>query len=362
MEVKNMGGGGSYYDRDTTPKAQIRKDVGFSAAAEKDLSRSGLDPSVFPGNRRLICNSKNPIVISFDKTGSMQRAPLISWDKAPMASRELSTQGYVEEPEVCISAIGDMGYDRAVIQVCEFAVPRLLGKEFKKIWLESNSGGGNATESYELMAYFFARRFDMPNAETPFFFFVGDEGFEEQLYASDIQRYIDGGHENTKSRTIFAELQQKFKGNVFLVNRNCLESYGMEADRRIVSQWESVLGKDKIIKVIPDEDIIETQKRGENSLQKVMVEGDRAIIDIVLGVIALTTGSRTLEEYLKDMEAREQTDARCALVKKALDPLVVSLNVTPKSKTQKPTVPEKTEEKTKPEDTSQPKKKKPGRL
>ncbi len=52
----------------------------------------------------------------------------------------------------------------------------------------------------------------------------------------------------------------------------------------------------------------------------------KACVDIMLGAIALTTGVRTLDTYVKDMKIREQTKPRIELVIKTLKPYSDMLN------------------------------------
>lgn len=324
-----MGGGGSYYDRDVTDRRQVRSS-GFSDRAEDALSRSNLDSALIPRNRRLTATCKSPVVLALDATGSMGRFPKIFWDKLPMIAGQLIERGYLEEPMASLAVVGDLVCDNGPIQTCDFALVRNLDDWLQRLWLEEG-GGGQAKESYELTAYFYARRCEISNAVTPFFIFIGDEGFREKLLARDIKKYIDGEHEDVDSKVIFEELKQKFKGNVFLIHRRYHDSF---KDGEIVKQWKELLGEEKVIMLGPD---------------------DMAIGDIMLGIFALVTGRRTLDEYLADMKTRKQTDERIAQVKESLKTLTEAVKSAPKPST--PKASEKTEQKPKKEE-----KKKVGRL
>jgi len=50
------------------------------------------------------------------------------------------------------------------------------------------------------------------------------------------------------------------------------------------------------------------------------IEAPKACIDVVLGAIALTSKKRSMDEYIKDMVERGQTDDRVKEVKTALSP------------------------------------------
>ncbi|MBI2449958.1 MAG: hypothetical protein HYV47_00305 [Candidatus Nealsonbacteria bacterium] len=291
-----MGGGGTYYDRDVTDRNR-RTDKGFSDVAESKMSRSKVDAAVLPRGRKLTCTAKSPVVYAFDVTGSMGDLPKIIFDKMPMMAGQLIEKGYLEDVMMSLSAVGDILSDQAPLQVCDFALVKNLDEWLQRIWLEGQ-GGGQARESYEFIAYFYAKMCDIPNAETPIFLFTGDEGFRENLPAATLREYFGKGSENTDAKSIFEELKKKFKGNVFLIHRR----YN-QGDQEIVAQWENVLGKERVIKL----------------------GSDLAIADVTLGVFAIVAGKRTLEEYLQDMKTRGQDDQRIAEVRKSLEVLAAMI-------------------------------------
>jgi len=322
-----MGGGGTYYDRDVTDRSR-RTSKGFSDVAEAKMSRSRVDAAVLPRGRKLTCTTKSPVVYAFDVTGSMGDLPKIIYDKMPMMAGQLIEKGYLEDTMISLSAVGDVLSDQAPLQVCDFSVVKNLDEWLQRIWLEGN-GGGQARESYELIAYFYARMCDIPNAETPVFLFTGDEGFRENLPAATLREYFGEGSENTNAKSVFEELKKKFKGNVFLIHRR----YG-QGDQEIVAQWENVLGRERVIKL----------------------GSDLAIADVTLGVFAIVTGKRTLEEYLQDMKTRGQEEHRIAEVRESLKTLAAAVKPTAGPKKSGKKVAET--ETTSPETT----KRKPGRI
>lgn len=317
-----MGGGGSYYHRDVTDRSR-RTSKGFSDVAEEKMSRSRVDAAVLPHNRKLTCAAKSPIIYALDVTGSMGDLPKIIFDKMPMIAGQLIEKDYLEDVMISLSAVGDVLSDRAPLQICDFSVVKNLDEWLQRIWLEGR-GGGQAEESYELIAYFYAKMCEIPNAETPIFLFTGDEGFRESLPVGTLKAYFGEGLESTNAKSVFEELKKKFKGNVFLIHRRYREGQ----DREIVEQWENVLGKEKVIKL----------------------KSDLAIADVTLGLFAIVTGKRTLEQYLQDMKARGQDEQRITEVGESLKALAATV---------KPAGAKKSDKKSeKPEI----KKKKPGRI
>ena len=66
------------------------------------------------------------------------------------------------------------------------------------------------------------------------------------------------------------------------------EEYGAYSDETIKQQWSEVL---------PDENLL-------------LIENPKAIVDVMLGTLALVEGTRDLDGYLADMLARGQTEER----------------------------------------------------
>lgn len=273
-----MGGGGSYYDRDVTSSRLTSGPRGYSNAAESSFARSRANAAVLPKNRRLVSTCKSPIGYGFDETGSMGDLPKIIFDKWPMMAGELARMEYLEDPQVSLAAIGDVLSDSDPVQICDFSPIRKLDDWLSRLYLEGE-GGGQHYESYEFIAYFYARLYDMENAVTPIFLFTGDESFRDQLYGAELRKHFGGEHSDVDAYTIFNELKKKFKRNVFLLHRRYSDP-NLNSD--ITLQWEKILGKENVINLA----------------------SDKAIADTTLGIFAIASGSRTLDEYIEDMQSR----------------------------------------------------------
>ncbi len=287
-----MGGGGSYYDRDTDD-GYAKTPAGYSPQAEKLMSLSRVDPGMLPKGRKIVSRAKSPVAYAYDVTGSVDNLPLIIVDKMPLIAGQIIENGYLEDPEFSLAAVGDVTEDTAPLQVGDFSKIKDLDDWLKRIWREKR-GGSNDVEGYEHMAYYYARYCEMPNAVTPFFLFTGDEGLRNTLYKSDLERHFGGTHETISCVEVFKELDRKFKGNVFLIHR-----YYKGGDEKALSGWRECLGDDRIIPL----------------------REDLAIADITLGLFAVVTGARTLDTYLDDMRTtrdKAQSKERISQVKKAL--------------------------------------------
>ncbi len=311
-----MGGGGSYYDRDVTSGGS-RTSTGYSDFASQVTGRGSLDRSLLPLNRTLVSGCKSPLVCPLDGTGSMGTLPRILCDKWPMIAGQIAMQKYLDDVMVSLAIVGDVESDRGPIQTCDFAKIRDLDPWLQKLWIEGR-GGGQHFESYEFMAYYYARCYDMRNAENPMLIFTGDEGFREYLSSQKLREHFGGEHQDVTASEIFDELKKKFKGNLFLIHRYYS---GYDLDKEIVTQWTRVLGKENVVKL----------------------ETETAVGDIMLGIIALASRSRTLDQYIKDMEERPlemggvkyepQSKARLDEVRQSLKLLASTIKPAPKRKT-----------------------------
>ncbi len=291
-----MGGGGSYYDRDTTD-GYATTSAGVSRQAEEKLSRTFMNSGLDPKGRKLVSEAENPVVYAFDETGSMGNLPKIIYDKMPLIAGQIVENGYIKDPEVSLAAVGDIECDQAPIQIGDFSEVRKLDSWLERIWLEGN-GGGNGGESYEFTAYFYARYCEMPKAVAPFFLMTGDEPMRETLDREDLARHFGGTHETVGAAQVFKELLEKFQGNVFLI----YASHGGNERSGVVEQWRGMVGPERVI----------------------VLDSDKAVADVTLGIFAVMTGSRTLDEYCEDMRTKRdkaQSDDRVAEVRTALQQL-----------------------------------------
>lgn len=278
--------GGDYYDRD----------VGTSTTsnAQQALSQTSIHSSCNPtrwADDKLECIARNPIVFGLDVTGSMGEWTKIIYDKMPMFYGQIMMQKYLEDPSISFCAIGDHGGDEAPLQCTEFGRGNEIDQLISKVYLEGN-GQGNGIEGYEMCAYFYDQRVDLSSHELPFLFITGDEGFYSELSDVKISSLVGVPPIQKKlhGKDILQSAAKKY--NLFHIKKRY---DGQNADS-IHKQWEDAIGKERILKI----------------------KTPKACIDIILGAIALTSGKRTLDEYIKDLIERGQSTDRVAEVTEAL--------------------------------------------
>lgn len=217
--------GGGYYDGDVAERERLteRGDrfnrSGYLADPTRPERRE-VHPELDPKGANRECRDSaehtktTPIVVAMDVTRSRGEDTKIVYNKLPMFIGQIIMKGYVPDPVISFAAVGDAtSGDRAPIQVGQFESDNRLDDVLSKIWLEEG-GGGTGQESYELMAYFFARHSILDSTarrKKGFFFFIGDEGFYPKVAKDQIKVIIgDDVSSDIDSKKIFEELQKKY--------------------------------------------------------------------------------------------------------------------------------------------------------
>ncbi len=247
----------------------------FSSSADRTYRKTKkAHADVLPtGDRRVWTDAKNPIIIALDDTGSMGDSTKIMFDKIPMFWGQIEQKGYLPDPAVSFAAVGDVYTDQAPLQVTQFEKAIAIHPWLKKIWLEGG-GGGQTMESYDLAALFFLEKCSVPNMEHGFFFFIGDEGYYPELDGKD-------------TIPIFQELMERF--DTFFIHWPYSQS--PRDDERIVKDWKKIMGERFLI-----------------------LKDPKAIVDVMLGLIAMRMQVRDLKGYKDDLKEKGQDEARIEIV------------------------------------------------
>ena len=153
-------------------------------------------------------------------------------------------------------------------------------------------------ESYELAAYYLFKNTKFVKGSEPIIFFIGDEKPYPTVNKSQAEQFDIGCEENGIEP--FKLLRKKVNDNVFML----LNKYsGKYFDDETTSCWEELLAPEHVVKI------------GE----------EKAIVDLMLGIISIVSSTRTLETYKIDMLDRGQTRARIEVVSKSLAGLSTAL-------------------------------------
>lgn len=228
-----MGGDGGY-DRDVTEVSSTRESFNFTQdrvrenpaiLREKKISehfdpkkamRNGWECKDFPEQGTKII----PIVWEMDLTLSRGKDITTMFDKLPLLMGKIVMENYVpgHVPQVSISGVGDVRYDRFPVQISDFESDLRIDRNMKAIEIEEG-GGGNGVESYATTTYGYARHSFLDasaRGKKGYMFILGDEGFYPVVTKEEIKRIY--GIEEKKdipAAQIFQEAQEKY--HVFFI-------------------------------------------------------------------------------------------------------------------------------------------------
>jgi hypothetical protein len=182
-----------------------------------------------------------PIGIVLDVTGSNIHAATTTHQALPQLFSLLQRKGYVDDPQINVSATGDAYSDRFPVQFGQFESDNRIDAQVEAMILEGN-GGGQMSETYELMAYLFARHTYLEPLEKQgrkgYLFFIGDELPYDKVKRSHLEKYAGISVEaGASTKEIFAELQEKY--NVFFL----FQEQGAYRESEILPAWRELLGE-----------------------------------------------------------------------------------------------------------------------
>ena len=124
--------GGGCYDGDVGARTSASGDYFTSSNRAKTKVHDDLHPK----SRTLSCSNETPIVVAMDVTRSRGDDSKVVYAKLPMFIGQIVLQGYVEDPSMSFTAIGDADSDKAPLQVGDFASDNTLDDILAKMWLE----------------------------------------------------------------------------------------------------------------------------------------------------------------------------------------------------------------------------------
>jgi hypothetical protein len=262
-----MGGYGASYSYDDSVDVVKKSAKAYNIDMKREYTAPKEEKSRLPPplNKIMLTKAKLPIVIAVDVTGSMKEYPKMIFEKLCILYNEtvyFLPDKLKDSFEISFCAVGDAYSDAYPIQVTDFASKADLDKNLSLLFPEGG-GGGQARESYELMAYYYAYRCQLANGgkkPRPMFFFIGDENFYNRVNRSQIMEYIgDPPATDLITTDVFNELKKKFDTYMLRIP---YDDAAEEAE--INASWQSALGKDRVI----------------------MLKDPRRVVDTILGLIA----------------------------------------------------------------------------
>jgi ribosomal protein S27AE len=238
-----------------------------------------IDPS-----KHVRSESKNPLIIAVDVTGSMANWPFEIFDRLPLLYNTLSQ--YREDLEICFAAIGDAGYDDWPLQVTTFASSYDLEQLLLGIYGEG--GGGDAPESYGLFAHWVNTHVKVPNIqEPPFLILFGDVSMHPKVPKAHLARYLgDQVEQDIDSIKTWQQISETW--NIWFLRRPT----GKSGDH-VDAQWGRAIGEQKIFRI----------------------QDEQRAVDYAMGIIARAWGH--FEDFQDNMRARHD-ESKVAMVSKPI--------------------------------------------
>lgn len=215
----------------------------------KGVTRESRDSDAHPNSL--------PITVVLDVTGSMSSLPGRIQAKIPQLMGLLIRKGYVADPQVMFTAIGDYFSDKAALQVGQFESGLEMEDDLSKIWLEGG-GGGTRQESYELALYFVARHTVTDawekRSKKGYVFVIGDERpYDEVTKAQADAVFGDSLQANLPTADIVAELQ--VRNHVFFI---IPAGASHSRESWLKDTWAGLLGAQNVLALDNPDDVAVT--------------------------------------------------------------------------------------------------------
>ena len=227
--------------------------------------------------KNLTTDSKSPLVIVCDVTGSMGEWPATIFSKLPYL--EIEGREYLgDDMEICFAAVGDIFCDEYPLQARPFTKGTALKDELAKLVIEAK--GGDAPESYDMAALYFARNVSMPKAFRPILIMIGDELMHEVVDPVKAEELVYAkvtGRITVES--IFEELKQKY--SVYYIRKGDTQDSRRDP---VHKRWAELIGEDHIVP---------------------LPEAGR-VVDVIFGILAKETDR--VDYFRKEIEGRQKLD------------------------------------------------------
>ena len=255
-------GSSSWSDADYSARNAHRASTGKTAfthdAATKSSGVNSLHADMnIKGKRRESRDSaahpeSRAIAVVFDVTGSMGEIPIVLQKKLGQLMTILVAKSYVKDPQILFGAVGDATSDDVPFQIGQFESGLEMDDNLGKFCLEGN-GGGQMTESYELVPYFFARKTDIDcfdkRGDKAYLFTIGDEMPYANVDKEQVEDLIgDKLQDDIKLEDITAELLTRYEWFHIIPQT----STGMTPS--VPARWKKLLGERVIL--LPDADAV----------------------------------------------------------------------------------------------------------
>ncbi|MEK7614963.1 MAG: hypothetical protein AAB431_01105 [Patescibacteria group bacterium] len=269
----------------TPPPAQPPPRASFAQAAASVIARLPIPTAL----HMLKSTAANVLILATDVTGSMGENPKEIFARLPLLY-ELACQ-YLgsRDTEILFICFGDARTDTHAVQVAHFGRGPELDPMLTSFSL-SCGGGGQGSETPELVAYYLLTQVDTSSARNVYSWFLTDEAGCDTLRSDLVQEWL-GLTLNpafTQAVDVFTALSRRMNVMTLLFDTGAYRSEPRK-HQRIRPYWEEVLRSKEAI---------------------VPMEDPRRIVDVLLGTIAVMTGQ--LDLFTSHLQSRQLPTAHGA--------------------------------------------------
>ncbi len=198
----------------------------------------------------------NAIIIGLDVTGSMDVVVRGIHADLPHLHELLLGHRYIPDPQILFAAVGDATCDRVPLQVGQFESDNRMDQNLENMILEGG-GGGQKTESYELLLYTAARHTATDCWEKRrrkgYLFLIGDEMAYASVNKQEVNGLIgDGLQRNVPLDAIVEEARERY--HLYYVIPGGA-AHG--DDREVTDFWRQHVGPQSVLRLDDPDDTSE---------------------------------------------------------------------------------------------------------
>jgi hypothetical protein len=250
------GGGAKRVDVNYDPNVGKARKIGsFAAKVKKTIPEA---------KHTLASAAPNVVIVVMDVTGSMAQWPEEIFRRLPLMYAELCEHLGSDDLEILFIAHGDARTDSYPIQVARFGKGPELDAMLASFELESG-GGGQGTESHELVAYYLVERVDTRSAQNVFTVFITDEAACDRVDPRHIEQHlgIPAPTEPVTAAATFATLERKSDVYAIVCDTHCYD--GPEP---MLRWWRKTINPERVLHLTDS----------------------RRVVDVILGLVADKVG------------------------------------------------------------------------
>jgi hypothetical protein len=248
----------------------------------QSFRQSTVKQSIPNARHALSTTAANVLIVVMDVTASnAQNVPEI-FKRLPLMYEEACTYLGSRDLEMLFIAHGDARTDRHATQVAHLG----RGPELDEIltsFYRNCGGGGQGSETSELVAYYLLKQLDTSSAQNVYAWFLTDEAgcreIDARLVRDELDLELD--REFKDARSVFMALQRKMHVFTILLESDSYSRYPT-LKAKIRPYWEWALG-------------------GRESV--IPLDDTRRIVDVMLGTVAKMTGQ--IDAFTQALQGRQ---------------------------------------------------------